>query len=160
MEWLLVSWPTLILFGFGLRMSLRLTYGARGPEPSDPIYDFLSICSWVLIGLGFAPAIIGGVISVFGIVLILLAAATLVEIIAQRRAAQRRSICTLLALLVERKQRIESSTLLAGEIIRGRVGRAAKKLFDSLNAGAHPGNGDRRKPPRAAPRGDRLHRGR
>jgi len=57
MEWLLLSWPTLILLGLGLRMALRLTYGVRGPDDGDPVYDFLRITGWVLIILGLMPAI-------------------------------------------------------------------------------------------------------
>jgi len=135
MEWLLFSWPTLILLGLGLRMALRLHYGARGPEPGDPVNDFLAIVSWVLIALGLAPAILGGFVSFVGIILVLLAAATFVEFVAQRRAAQRRSVCTLLALLAERRQPLESSVLLAGNAMRGRVGRAARNLFNALDAG-------------------------
>jgi type IV pilus assembly protein PilC len=134
-EYLLLSWPTLILLGLGLRMALRLNYGARGPEPGDPVYDFLSVCSWVLIALGVAPAVLGGILTFFGLIIVALAAATVVEIVTQRRAAQRRSICTLLALLIDRKQPLQSSVLLAGQTMRGGVGRSAKRLFDSLNAG-------------------------
>ena len=135
MEYVLLSWPTLILLGVGLRMALRLNYGARGPEPGDVVYDFLSVCSWVLIAIGVAPAILGGILTLFGLIIVALAAATVVEIVTQRRAAQRRSICTMLALLVDRKQPLESSVLLAGQTMRGGVGRSAKRLFDSLNAG-------------------------
>ena len=135
MEYVLLSWPTLILLGVGLRMALRLNYGARGPEPGDVVYHFLSVCSWVLIALGVAPAILGGILTLFGLIIVALAAATVVEIVTQRRAAQRRSICTMLALLVDRKQPLESSVLLAGQTMRGGVGRSAKRLFDSLNAG-------------------------
>ena len=85
--------------------------------------------------IGIAPAILGGILTLFGLIIVALAAATVVEIVTQRRAAQRRSICTLLALLVDRKQPLESSVLLAGQTMRGGVGRSAKRLFDSLNAG-------------------------
>ena len=36
-------------------MALRLTYGVRGADANDPVYDFLMITSWVLIALGLAP---------------------------------------------------------------------------------------------------------
>ena len=110
-------------------MALRLTYGARGPEPDDPIYVFLNTNSWVLIGLGLAPAVLGGLITVVGGLFGLLAASTFVEAMIQRRAAQRRSMCTMLALLAERGQQLDSSVLLAGQEMRGIAGRAAAKLL-------------------------------
>jgi type IV pilus assembly protein PilC len=151
MEWLLLSWPTLILLGLGLRMALRLTYGVRGPDAGDPIYEFLRITGWVLIVLGLAPAILGGLYSVVGGIVVVLAAATLIEIITQRRAAQRRSLCALLAVIVERRQRLDASALLDSHALRGRVGRKAKKLFESLDAGT-PLNQAVRQHPRALPR--------
>jgi type II secretory pathway component PulF len=135
MDWLLYSWPTLILLGLGLRMALRLTYGARGPEPDDPIYVFLNTNSWVLIGLGLAPAVLGGLITIVGGLFGLLAASTFVEAMIQRRAAQRRSMCTMLALLAERGQQLDSSVLLAGQEMRGIAGRAAAKLLRALGKG-------------------------
>jgi type II secretory pathway component PulF len=151
MEWLLLSWPTLILLGLGLRMALRLTYGVRGPDAGDPIYEFLRITGWVLIVLGLTPAILGGLYSVVGAVIVVLAAATLIEIITQRRAAQRRSLCALLAVIVERRQRLDASSLLDSHALRGRVGRKAKQLFDSLDAGM-PLDQAVRENPRALPR--------
>lgn len=135
MDLLLYSWPTLILLGLGLRMALRLTYGARGPEPDDPIYVFLNTNCWVLIGLGLAPAVLGGLITVVGGLFGLLAASTFVEAMIQRRAAQRRSMCTMLALLSERGQQLDSSVLLAGQEMRGIAGRAAARLFHALGKG-------------------------
>ncbi len=135
MEWFLSSWPTLILLGLGLRIALRLNYGARGPEPNDPVYVLINISSWVLIGLGLAPAILGSLVTLFGVIILLLAAVALVEAATQRRAAQRRSNCALLALLVERGSQLESSVLLAGESTGSMVGRAAHQLFDTLQSG-------------------------
>jgi type IV pilus assembly protein PilC len=54
----------------------------------------------------------------------------------QRRSAQRRSMCTMLALLAERGQQLDSSVLLAGQEMRGIAGRAAAKLFRALEKGA------------------------
>lgn len=135
MEWLLLSWPTLILLGLGLRMALRLTYGVRGPDDGDPLYELLRITGWVLIVLGLAPAVFAGMYSVVGLIIVILAAATFVEIIAQRRAAQRRSLCALLAVVVERKQRLDATALFGSHALRGQVGRKAKQLFQSLDAG-------------------------
>jgi type II secretory pathway component PulF len=147
MDWFLFSWPTLILLGLALRMALRLTYGARGPEPGDPVYVLLMITSWVLLILGVMPAIFGGVLAMFGgivallgviisFIVALLAAATLVQAVIQRRMAQRRSVCRMVALLVEHGGRLESSVLMTGRSMRGIVGRAANRLFKSLEGGA------------------------
>jgi general secretion pathway protein F len=135
MEWFFVSWPTLILLGLGIRMALRLHYGARGPEPGDLVNDLLTVCSWVMITLGLVPAILGGLLMIVPSFIVIMAAATLIEAVTQRRAAQRRSICTLLAMLIERKQQLDASTLLAGQTMRGMVGRSAQRLFAALNAG-------------------------
>jgi type II secretory pathway component PulF len=151
MDWLLFSWPTLLLLALGMRMALRLHYGARGPDAADPIYNFLSICTWVLVWLGLIPAILAGIFSFFGLVLVILAAATLVEVVTQRRAARRRSVCTLLALFVERRQQIETPALLSAQTLRGRTGRAARKLFNSLRRGV-PLTQAVQQNPRALPR--------
>jgi type II secretory pathway component PulF len=135
MDWFLISWPTLILLGLGLRMSLRLTYGARGPEPGDPVYAFLNITAWVLIALGLLPAIFGGIVSVFGVIVVLLAVATILEMVVLRRAAQRRSMCKMLSLVLERGAHLESSVLLAGQTLRGGVGYAARSLFRDMSGG-------------------------
>jgi type II secretory pathway component PulF len=135
MDWLLISWPSLILLGVSLRMSLRLTYGARGPEVGDPVHAFLNIAGWVLIALGIAPAIVGGVVSVVGVIVLVLAIATLVEIAVQRRAAQRRSMCRMLSLVAERGAHLESSVFLAGQSMGGTVGNSARLLFKAMSSG-------------------------
>ena len=56
-DWMILSWPALILFGLGLRMALRLMYGARGPDPNDPVHGYLTIVSWVLIVIGSVPIV-------------------------------------------------------------------------------------------------------
>src|SRR3990172_1808786 len=111
METLLYAWPVLILLGLGLRMALRLHYGARGPEPGDPIFAMLNITSWVLMFLGVFPAIAGSAITFFGVIILFLTAAALIEGVMERRAAQQRSMCTLLALTTERGQQLELSLL-------------------------------------------------
>jgi type II secretory pathway component PulF len=131
-------------------MSLRLTYGPRGADPNDPVHDFLMITSWVLIVLGLAPMIIGGIFSVFGLIVVVLLAMTMIEVITQRRAAQRRFLCALIAVLIERKQRLDLSTLLGTQSMRGRVGRQANRLFNALNKGT-PLAEAVRKYPRALP---------
>jgi type IV pilus assembly protein PilC len=136
MEWFLYSWPSLILLGLALRMAVRLTYGARGPEPGDPIHVFLNTSALVLIALGLLPAVLGGTLTFIGGILGLLAATTLVEVTIHRRAAQRRSMAKMIALLVERGRQLDSSVLFAGQALRGFVGRAADNLLNELRHGA------------------------
>ncbi|HEY3392990.1 MAG TPA: hypothetical protein VGK58_09805, partial [Lacipirellulaceae bacterium] len=109
MEWFLYSWPTLILLGLALRMAVRMTYGARGAEPGDPIYVFLNTSALVLIGLGVLPAVLGGTLTFVGGVLGLLAVTTFIEVVVYRRVTQRRSMAKMLALLVERGRQLDSS---------------------------------------------------
>jgi type II secretory pathway component PulF len=123
MDWFLYSWPTILLLGLALHMAVRLTYGARGAEPGDPIYVFLNTAAWVLIGM------VGGILS-------LLAVTALMEAVIYGRAAQRRSMAKMLALLVERGQQLDSSVLFAGQAMRGMVGRAADRLLNEMSRGA------------------------
>jgi type II secretory pathway component PulF len=135
MDTLLVSWPTLIVLGIGLRMSLRLHYGARGPEANDPVYNFVAIISWVLIVLGLVPAVLFTAFTLFGLMVLVLAGFTLVEVVTQSRAAQRRSVCSMLTMFLQRKLHFDAAFMLSPQSVRGRVGRAAKRLFADLNAG-------------------------
>jgi len=135
MQWLLISWPTLILLGLSLRMSLRLTYGARGPETGDPVHALLNIMAWVLIALGLVPIVFGGIVSVFGSIVLMLASATFVEMIVLRRKGQRRSTCRMLSLILERGAQMQSSAMVAGQTMQGSAGRAAQRLFSDMNAG-------------------------
>jgi type IV pilus assembly protein PilC len=135
MDLLLISWPTLVVLGVGLRMALRLHYGARGPETTDPVYNFVAIISWVLIVLGLVPALVGSVFTIFGLIILALAATTLVEVVTQSRLSQRRSICAMLTMFLQRKLHFDASFILSPQSVRGLVGRAAKRMFADLNAG-------------------------
>jgi type II secretory pathway component PulF len=131
----LYSWPSLILLGIGLRMALHLHYGARGPDPRDPVYSMLSMVSWVLLVFGILPAILVGVFSFVGVILLILAATATVDAVIQRRETQRRSMCSLLALLVGRGEQIDASVLLSGTAGRGSVGRAMRRLLAAIRGG-------------------------
>jgi type IV pilus assembly protein PilC len=142
MEWVLVSWPTLLLLALGLRMALRLHYGARGPDAGDPIHDFVSVFTWVLFSLAILPIFGWWLLAPHALLMIvaaaimgILLAVTLVEVVTQHRAAQRRSVCSLLALFLERRRQLETSLLLSAQTLRGRVGRAAERLFSALSVG-------------------------
>jgi type IV pilus assembly protein PilC len=96
---------------------------------------FLSTTSWVLMILGALPILIGSALSYVGLIVVVIAAATFVETIVEQREAQRRSMCTLLALGMEQKGQLNSAVLLEGQTGRGIVGRAVRKLFAALDSG-------------------------
>lgn len=135
MDSFLYAWPTLILLAIGVRMALRLMYGARGPDEGDNIAGFLNMCSWVMLAMGLIPAILGAVVTFIGVLIVIMAAFTLVEIITQRRAAQRRSNAKLFSLYLSRKRQFDPSILFSTQALRGNVGRSAKAMFAALERG-------------------------
>jgi type II secretory pathway component PulF len=151
MDLVLLAWPTMIVLGLGARIAVRLHYGARGPEPGDPVYIFLNTTSWVLMIVGMVPLLVGSAITYVGLIIVLVAAVTFVESIVEQREAQRRSMCTLLALTAEHGNQLDSSVLLEGQAARGFVGRAVHKLFAALGGGMSMVEAIRRNP-RALPR--------
>lgn len=135
MESLIYAWPVLVLLGLGLRMTLRLWYGARGPDPDDWLYRFFNISAWLLMFFGLLPVILGSAFSIFGLIVLFLAAAAFVEGVVERRAAQQRSMCKLLALATERGQQIDSSLLAVEPTASGAIGRAMARLLESVRGG-------------------------
>jgi type II secretory pathway component PulF len=135
MEWIIFTWPTLCILAIALWVALRLNYGARGPNPGDPVYVVVNTTAWVLMVIGLVPAIVIAGASIVGLILLALAAVTAVEFIVERRAAQRRSICKLLALTIARGHQVESSALFFGESFRGVAGRAARRLVETMRNG-------------------------
>ena len=135
MDTLIYLWPLLVLSGLGLRMALRLWYGARGPGPSDWLYTFLNVVAWLLMLIGLLPAVLGSAFSIFGLIVLFLAAAAVVESVVERRAAQRRSMCRLLALATEHGQQIDPSLLVVEPIASTYVGRAMTRLLESVRGG-------------------------
>jgi len=135
MDELIYVWPILILLGVGLRMALRIGYGARGPNAGDPLFIFFNIAAWILIVLGLLPAILGGAFSIFGLIVLFLAAAAIVEAVVERRAAQQRSMGTLLALAAEHGRQIDSSSLIVEPFASSSIGRAMSSLLDAVHRG-------------------------
>lgn len=135
MDWFLFAWPTLILLAIGLRMSLRILYGARGPDENDLVFSFLNVCSWVLLAAGLLPVMVAGLVSFVGIIVIVMAAVTLVEVVTQRRTAQRRSIARLLSLYISREHPLSSSGVFSARALSGPIGRAAETLLKSIDHG-------------------------
>lgn len=135
MDWFLFAWPTLILLAIGLRMSLRILYGARGPDENDLVFSFLNVCSWVLLAAGLLPVMVAGLVSFIGIIVIVMAAVTLVEVVTQRRAAQRRSMARLLSVYIGREHPLSTSEVFSARALSGPIGRAAESLLKSVDHG-------------------------
>ena len=96
MEQILYASSILIPFGLCLRMSLKLLYGARGPQLGDPVYQVINAASWTLIVLAGCVFIVTGTLwlSVF---LLLATAFATGEWIVARRDMQRQSAWMLVA---------------------------------------------------------------
>lgn len=135
MVWSINAWVALIALGLSLRIGLRYFYGARGPEKGDALYAFVNIVSWVLLLLALLPPVLVAGVTYIGAILLIFAALTFVEAVIQRRAAQRRSMCKLLALSMGRGVQLGPSILLAGQSFCGKVGRECRALADELNFG-------------------------
>jgi type IV pilus assembly protein PilC len=139
------------LVAFGLWMAVRLWFGARGSEWQLRFPYVLRILRVLFFVLLFGVILFGSATSILGTVVAFLAAVTLVEAVVERRAARRRTICTLLALSVERGQQIAPTELAAGLPETDTVGRASAKLFQLLESGV-PLAAAIRKCPKALPR--------
>lgn len=127
--------PILVLAGLTLRIVLRIAYGARGPSGGDLLFSLFNIGGWLLIVLGMVPLIFGGAVSIFGNIVVFLAAAAVVEAVIERRAAQKRSMGTLLALAAEHGQRFDADSLVVEPFARTSVGRSMRRLLDAVREG-------------------------
>lgn len=87
-----ILYACMILFplGISLRMSLRLLYGARGPQVDDPIHQIISVAASILT---VAPMIVFvlAMSSGFGILLIILLVSAGIDMLLARREMQRQS---------------------------------------------------------------------
>ncbi len=90
------------LVAFGLWMAVRLWFGAAGPAGDCHFPYILRILRVLFFVLLILVILFGTATSILGVVVAILAAVTLVEAVVERRAARRRTVCTLLALSVER----------------------------------------------------------
>jgi len=70
-----------------------------------------------------------------GLLILILAAVAIAEVVVERRASQQRSMCTLLALTMERGLPLESSQRLAESAAGTSVGLAMARLLDALRRG-------------------------
>lgn len=131
----ILTFIAIVLLVLGLWMAVRLWFGARGSGWRFGKLSMLRAARLLLLVLLIVSLIATSATSFLGIIVALLAAVTLVEAVVERRAARRRSTCTLLALMVERGQQLDASPLVAGLPANDTVGRASNKLFDLLGHG-------------------------
>ena len=88
--------PILILAGIGLRMVLRLAYGARGPGRNDLFHSFFNTIGWALILLPLLGIAVAGAWGLFGLLTMVVCIAV-VEWVLGRRAMQRQAVWGLLS---------------------------------------------------------------
>lgn len=124
----------LIPFGICLRTSLRLLYGARGPQIGDPIYQMVNVASWVLTILPLAILIVASTLWLCWF-LLLVAAYSGLEWILARRAMQRRSAWALLSGGLGTSQPTPSALHNHQGRFTGIVGRSFRQLVHSLEQG-------------------------
>ena len=134
MNQLLYACLVLLPFGIVLRMSLRLLYGARGPQVGDPIYQVVYTASWGLTIIPLLAFLVVGTSWLSWFVLIVTAFAG-VELVLARRAMQRRAAWELLT----RSLGLQEPDVQALQNHEGRftgiVGRAFRNLVTSLRQG-------------------------
>ena len=139
------------LVAFGLWMAVRLWFGARGSSWRLRFPYILRILRVLFLMLLILVILFGTATSILGVVVAIFAAVTLVEAVVEHRAARRRTVCTLLALSVERGRTDAPSTLAAGLPENDTVGRASAELFRLLDSGVPLAEAVRRCP-KALPR--------
>ena len=116
-------------------MALRLIYGARGPDSSDPIYALVNTLSWVIIIAAVAPALLTSGVTLIGVVVLALAVGTFYDLLLARRTALRRASCTLLGIVAGQKGKLGPDVVRVGAQDRGIVGRATRGLMSALAEG-------------------------
>jgi type II secretory pathway component PulF len=123
----------MILFAIIQRMAMRLTYGARGPQPGDEVYFSLHVINRLLIVGSVAPL----VVTMWWVapLIILLILAAVIEGIWASRQLRRQTTASLLSLAAQR------GLPLAGALFRhatdqgGAIGRATRRLAEDLERG-------------------------
>lgn len=151
MDPVMLIWLTSLLLVVGAWMAVRLWFGARGPDWRFSRVSVIRGARLAMLLLLGVAVVLGGATSILGVIVALLAAVTLVEAVTERRAARRRSMCTLLALMVGRGKQLDPSALVAGLPSNDTVGRASAKLFELLGRGV-PLAAAIQQSPRALPR--------
>ncbi len=116
-------------------MSLRLLYGARGPQVGDPIHQIVNTGSWALTILPMI-VLIGICANWFSGFLLLVAALSGLEMILARRAMQRRSAWDLLTGTLGAQQPAPTALHNHQRRFTGIVGRSFRSLVQSLEQGS------------------------
>ncbi|MBN1851283.1 MAG: type II secretion system F family protein [Pirellulales bacterium] len=125
---------TLLILGFGLRMALQLTYGARGPQPHDIIYRILAFSSWALIYGAVGPLLIL-ISGWFGIILLALVVIAGFEMLAATLASVRQTNLKMLDLAMERDLPIGPALLKLVSKYNRPIRRSTGKLADEIQRG-------------------------
>ncbi len=136
MEQILYACLILLPFGVSLQMSLRLLYGARGPQVGDPVHLVVSVAGWTLTILPLIAFIVVGTTWLSWFVLAITAIFGL-EFLLARRAMQRRSVWELLTGTVGSIRPEVQSLQTQQARFTGIVGRAYRKLVASLERGTN-----------------------
>ena len=133
--------PILFLSGLGLRMVLRLAYGARGPYHNDPIFAIVNTIGWTLILLPFLGIAAAAAWGIFGLLTMVVCVAV-VEWVLGHRAMQRQAVWGLLSGSLSAGPGMIDQDGVAGTLrlhqprFTGIVGRAYRRLVTSLEQGA------------------------
>jgi len=124
----------LLPLGLSLRMSLRLLYGARGPQVDDPIHQMMSVGATVLTVAPIVVLILATTFG-FGFLLLILIVSAGLEMVIARRAMQRQAVWGLVS--GQFTGRPPSAAVLSPHQNRftGIVGRAFRRLLASLDQG-------------------------
>lgn len=134
MEQILYASLILLAFGVSLRMSLRLLYGARGPQVGDPIHQVVNAGSWALTIIPLAVFIVAGTTWLSWFVLAIAAFSGL-ELILARREMQRRSAWDLITESLGSPQPASQTWHEHEGRFTGIVGRSFRSLVASLARG-------------------------
>ena len=124
----------LLILSLGLRMALRLTYGARGPQPDDTLHLALTILSWVLIVCAVGPGLIL-ITGWFGIIVLVLAVIAGIETLLAAYALARQTNLRMLDLAIERELPIGPALLESTGGHSRLIGHATEQLAADLKLG-------------------------
>ncbi len=131
-----IFYASLILLplGISLRISLRLLYGARGPQVGDPIYQIMHVLSWVLT---LAPLLVLIVVGTNWLswLLLMVTGTAGVEMILAHRAMQRQSAWALVTGKLDGGESLPAVLRRQEGRFTGMVGRAFRRLVAMLEQG-------------------------
>ncbi|MEM6331022.1 MAG: type II secretion system F family protein [Planctomycetota bacterium] len=112
--------------GLATRASLRLAYGARGPEPGDATHLTVLLLSWVMIAYGVLTLL--AIAFLPSLILAFIIAYALLDLVQARRAQDRKTAWSLVAGAAAVGQPMR----LAAELGRDRFSGGARRRFESF----------------------------